>query len=151
VFDATAGLGRDALLLAQLGCRVVACERVPALAVMLEDAARRAGLAERVVVICGEADAVLAALAPADRPEVVYLDPMYATAGTAQVQKEMQVCRLLAAQPDDAAPLLARALAVATQRVVIKRHPDAPSIDRPPSFTVAGQRVRFDVYLTSTG
>jgi 16S rRNA (guanine1516-N2)-methyltransferase len=148
VFDATAGLGRDALQLAHLGCKVLACERVPVLAVMLEDAAARAGLAERVTVVCGEATAVLATLAPGDRPEVIYLDPMYEHPSKAQVQKEMQVCRWLCASPDDAPQLLRRALAAAAGRVVLKRHPDAPVCERAPSFTVAGQRVRFDVYLT---
>lgn len=42
VLDATAGLGRDAIVLARLGCVVTAVERSPVLAAMLRDALDRA-------------------------------------------------------------------------------------------------------------
>src|SRR5262245_60767828 len=117
VVDATAGLGRDALLLAQLGCRVVACERLAALAAMVGDAAARAGLAERVAVHCVDACQWLAALDDGARPDVVCLDPMFPAAGQAQVRKEMQVCRLLAGAPESPAVLVHRAFAAARERV----------------------------------
>jgi 16S rRNA (guanine1516-N2)-methyltransferase len=147
VFDATAGLGRDALLLARLGCAVTACERQPALAALLLDAAVRSGLEPRLLVICGDAAAALAGLPAERRPAVVYLDPMFASAGRSQVKKEMQVCRLLAGDDGDPSPLLHRAFAAATDRVVVKRHPHLPPLRPSPSFTVDGERVRFDVYL----
>ena len=42
VLDATAGLGRDAMLLASLSCSVTAVERSPILGAMLRDALERA-------------------------------------------------------------------------------------------------------------
>lgn len=146
IVDATAGLGRDALLLAHLGCRVEACERVPVLAVLVDDAAERANCRDRLTVHCVDAAAFLTD--HGDRSfDAVYLDPMYPTHGRAQVKKEMQVCRLLAGPPESTANLLHCAFAAARERVVVKRHPHELPLAGPPSFTVDGERVRFDVYL----
>jgi 16S rRNA (guanine1516-N2)-methyltransferase len=147
VVDATAGLGRDAMVLAQLGCTVIALERIPALAMLVAAAVRQSPLRERLRVCCAEAETWLRTHAAAAPPDVVYLDPMFATAGSAQVKKEMQACRALAGPPDDAAALLRTARAVARQRVVVKRHPHLPPLADDVSFRVAGSRVRFDVYL----
>lgn len=150
VVDATAGLCRDAMVLAHLGCRVVALERVPALAMLAAAALQRSPLAERLHVERAEAAAWLTALAPAAAPDVVYLDPMFDATGSAQVKKDMQACRALAGPADDAAALLRAARLVARQRVVVKRHPHLPPLADDVSFRVEGTRVRFDVYLTET-
>ncbi|MGE3172409.1 MAG: class I SAM-dependent methyltransferase [Planctomycetota bacterium] len=150
VFDATAGLGRDALLLARLGCRITACERVPVLAVLLDDLVLRAGCADRVQVLGGDAAATLAAL-PAAAVDAVYLDPMFPQHGRAQVKQDMQVCRLLAGPPDDPTALVRAAFAAARERVVVKRHPHEAPLCGEPSFRVPGERVRFDVYLSPGG
>ena len=42
MLDATAGLGRDAFVLASLGCQVTLIERVPAVAALLENGIERA-------------------------------------------------------------------------------------------------------------
>jgi 16S rRNA (guanine1516-N2)-methyltransferase len=148
VLDATAGLGRDAMLLAHLGCSVVACERNGALALMLDEAAQRAPFAARLQVHHIDAEEYLAALAPGSI-DVVYLDPMFPQQGRAQVKKEMQVCRRLAGMPASPAVLLHRAFLCARDRVVVKRHPHEQPLAGAPSFTVDGERVRFDVYLKS--
>ncbi|MBX3462115.1 MAG: class I SAM-dependent methyltransferase [Planctomycetes bacterium] len=154
VVDATAGLGRDALVLAQLGCQVLALERQPALALLLAAALHDSPLRTRLQVRCVDAVAWLAACPPAAAPAVVCLDPMFPTTGTAQVKKEMQVCRALAggatgsADGEADAELLRAARRLARERVVVKRHPHAPPLAERPSFQVAGKRVRFDVYLT---
>jgi 16S rRNA (guanine1516-N2)-methyltransferase len=147
IVDATAGLGRDAMVLAHLGSAVTALERVPALCFLLQTAARDACLPVEVV----RADAVTWLRACADRalaPEVVYLDPMFADVGKAQVKKEMQACRALAGPPRDLTALLAAARRAARDRVVVKRHAHHPPIGAGVSFEVKGERVRFDVYLT---
>lgn len=146
VVDATAGLGRDAMVLAHLGCRVIALERVPALCVLLQLAADDLGA--ELQVIRSESAAWLEQI-PADRaPEVVYLDPMFSDPGRAQVKKEMQACRALATETEDEAALLAAARGCATDRVVVKRHPHNDPIAPDVSHHVASERVRFDVYLS---
>lgn len=151
VVDATAGLCRDAMVLASMGCRVTAIERVPALVLLVRDALRGSGFADRLQVLAGDAVGFLLDRATAGPPDVVYLDPMFAAPGTAQVKKDMQVLRALAGPPDDPAALFAAARTAARERVVVKRHhgeaPLAPGV----SFAVAGERVRFDVYLRTGG
>jgi 16S rRNA (guanine1516-N2)-methyltransferase len=52
VLDATAGLGRDAFVLASLGCRVRLLERSAVIACLLEDGLRRAaGVAETAAIV----------------------------------------------------------------------------------------------------
>lgn len=147
VVDATAGLGRDALVLATLGCDVIALERIPALAFLLRCAADDCGDLP-LQVVCADAQAWLAA--PPRRPTVVYLDPMFEEQGKAQVKKEMQACRALAGGGDDPAALLAAARAVAAERVVVKRHPQLPPLADGVAHSVHGERVRFDVYLAGS-
>lgn len=149
VLDATAGLARDAMTLAHLGCRVVAVERVPALACLVHASIDGTWLARQLTVRCGEAVPLLRDLADADRPDVVLLDPMFETHGPAQVKKDMQACRALAGPPDDPAELFAAAMAAARERVVVKRDAKAAPLAPSPAFAVAGERVRFDVYLAA--
>lgn len=145
VVDATAGLGRDAMVLAHLGCAVTAIERVPALCALLQLAVDDLGA--EIEVVMADSMSWLSELA-ADPPDVVYLDPMFAEPGKSQVKKEMQACRILASAPLDEPELLKTARAVATDRVVVKRHPHNDAIAPGISHSVKSGRVRFDVYLT---
>lgn len=148
VVDATAGLCRDALVLAHLGCRVTAIERVGALAFLVEGAIGDTPLADRLRLVVADSTAWLRALPPDASPDVVYLDPMFDDTGSAQVKKDMQLCRALAGPPGDVDALFAAARARANARVVVKRHRDAAPVAEDVSFAVAGERVRFDVYVT---
>jgi 16S rRNA (guanine1516-N2)-methyltransferase len=156
VVDATAGLGRDGFLLAWLGAHVVLIERSAVVAALLADGLRRAGMdprlaatTERLTLHIGAAEAYLGALTDAQRPEAVYLDPMYPQEGTrAQVKKEMQLLRQLLGPEADPAQLLAVALGTARRRVVVKRPLKAPPLSGPPpSHRVEGRSTRFDVYV----
>lgn len=152
IVDATAGFGRDAALLARLGCAVLAVERIPVLALWIEELARAIGAPDRLEVRAGDAAAILRELAGDwAAPDVAYLDPMFATHGRAQVKKEMQMCRLLAGPPRDLAELVDAAFRTDAGRVVVKRHPHEAPLRAGPSHTVEGERVRFDVYLRPAG
>lgn len=143
IVDATAGLGRDAMVLASLGCAVTAIERIPALCMLLHLAAEETELPIEVV----RADATSWLERQPDAPDVVYLDPMFTEQGRAQVKKEMQACRALAGPAEEPSRLLAAARAAARDRVVVKRHPHHAPLADDASFEVGGDRVRFDVYL----
>ncbi|HEU4418798.1 MAG TPA: class I SAM-dependent methyltransferase [Planctomycetota bacterium] len=147
VVDATAGLGRDAMVLCHLGCEVTALERIPALVMLVLDAIEHSALAARLRVVATDAVPWLHGLTQEQRPAVVYLDPMFSESGSAQVKKDMQVCRALAGPPDDPLPLFHAARRAARERVVVKRHRDLEPIAEDVSFAVAGSRIRFDVYL----
>lgn len=155
VLDATAGLGRDALTLAVLGCQVIAVERHPIIAALLADGLRRAGedralakAVRRIRLELGDARAVMAGLVGEQRPDCVYLDPMFARTGSAQVKKESQVLRALV-PAEDQWSLMAAAMGCARRRVVVKRHPHAPPLTGDPDHVVTGSRVRYHVYLVS--
>jgi len=155
--DATAGLGRDAFILAWLGCRVSLVERSPVLAALLEDGLERARLdpevgpvaAERMHLVHADAVRYLQSMAPAERPEVVYLDPMYPpTRRRAEVKKEMQLLHRLLGAGDAGEALLAAALSAAELRVVVKRPVWAPPLAGPePAHAITTKNHRFDVYL----
>jgi 16S rRNA (guanine1516-N2)-methyltransferase len=156
VVDATAGLGRDAFVLASLGCRVTLVEREPVIAALLEDglarAAREPGLADAVArmhLVRGNARDYLSDLDETARPDVVYLDPMYPHRGkSALVKKEMRVFRALAGDDADAPEILDAALRVARRRVVVKRPARAePLGGRRPTHQIPGKTTRFDVYV----
>jgi 16S rRNA (guanine1516-N2)-methyltransferase len=159
IIDCTAGLGRDALILASLGCTLTLCERSPVVAALLEDGLRRAAtepalaaIIARMSFVPGSALALLETLAAGaieDRPDVVYLDPMFPhREKSALVKKDMRIFRTVVGEDLDADALLAPALAVARKRVVVKRPRHAPWLaERKPSLELAGQSSRFDVYL----
>lgn len=144
VIDATAGLGRDAMVLAHLGCTVTAIERVPALCALLQLAIDDLGA--KIEVFQADSIRWLSKLA-ARPPDVVYLDPMFAEPGKSLVKKEMQACRILADSPQDETGLLEAARSIARDRVVVKRHPNNDAIAPGVSHSVESGRVRFDVYL----
>lgn len=154
VVDATAGLGRDAFMLASLGAEVTLIERSPILGVLLEDALNRASaqpetaaVAERMRLLVGAAEEWLPKLADRGTIDVVYLDPMYPERGTrAQVKKEMRILRELLGAGDNAEELVARGLANA-RRVVLKRPRHVPLLARKPNHSVSGRSTRFDVYI----
>ncbi len=158
VVDATAGLGRDAFVLATLGAEVLMLERVTAIAALLEDALLRSGRDAEVAPIAARlrlrradaAEALAATVAAADFPaQVIHLDPMFPHRDkSALVKKEMRVFRELAGDDDDAPRLLEAALDVATHRVAVKRPRKAPPIDGPrPAHSLEAKTSRYDLYV----
>jgi 16S rRNA (guanine1516-N2)-methyltransferase len=158
VVDATAGLGRDAFVLASLGAQVLLIERVAAIAALLGDGLKRAsiegdtaGIAARMILRHGDAGHSLADIVASAHfmPQVIHLDPMFPhREKSALVKKEMRLFRELAGDDDDAPRLLEAALDVATHRVVVKRPRKAPPIDGPlPQHTLEGKTSRYDLYV----
>lgn len=159
VLDATAGLGRDSFVLADLGCDLTLCERHPLIVEMLASALEQARVGgddwlrhvcSRMVLIPGDARWL-------DNPnlcevDVIYLDPMFPTRSkSASVKKEMALFQRLLEideEPADAAGMLPWALAQDVARVVVKRPIKAsPLADRQASHIIAGKSVRYDVYV----
>ena len=156
VIDATAGLGRDSFVLAKLGCQVQMIERSPVVAELLSDGMRRAEQDEEVAEIVArmsllvvDASHYLIELAEAERPDVVYVDPMHPErTKAAAVKKEMQLFRALVGGDEDDAALLQAALTAACKRVVVKRPRKSEAIPGPkPSLVYEGKSTRFDVYM----
>jgi len=155
ILDATAGLGRDAFVLAGLNCRVHMVERSPVAAALLQDGLQRARqnpqrssfVAERLQLLHYDAQEWLGS--KSQRYDVIYLDPMYPHRHqSALVKKEMRLLRQLVGDDLDAHCLLQTALSHANQRVVVKRPQWAPTLDDShPHFSIHSENTRFDVYL----
>ncbi|MFP4674600.1 MAG: class I SAM-dependent methyltransferase, partial [Opitutales bacterium] len=160
VFDATAGLGRDAFVLAGLGCELRLAERVDAVRLVLEDGLKRARAVartedralmealDRMQLCTGDAREYLDALSESERPEVVYLDPMFPERRkSAKVKKAMRIFQCLVGSDADSGELLEAALRQARNRVVVKRPRHAPALEGPePGYSLEGKRNRFDIY-----
>jgi len=154
ILDATAGLGRDAFVLASLGCQLTLMERQPIIAALLEDGLARGRqdaqvwpIIERMQLLAGNAIVQMQDWAnPA--PQVIYLDPMFPHRDkSALVKKEMRLFRPLVGDDQDAPALLAAALQLASHRVVVKRPRKAPIIEGPnPGFSLEGKSSRYDIY-----
>ncbi|MXP60855.1 16S rRNA (guanine(1516)-N(2))-methyltransferase RsmJ [Pantoea sp. Taur] len=154
VIDATAGLGRDAFVLAALGCRVRMLERHPVVAALLDDGLRRGyedaeiggWLRERLTLLHVVSQQALSDITPA--PDVVYLDPMYPhRQKSAMVKKEMRVFQSLVGPDEDADALLEPARRLAKKRIVVKRPDYAPPLAGiATQSAVVTKSHRFDIY-----
>lgn len=149
IIDVTAGWGRDAALLASFGANVCMIERQPVMAALLED-----GLARHAQPTDGELSLVyqdaisyLNTCLPQDYPDVIYIDPMHPLRQkSALVKKDMQALQTLFGPDVDALQLIRTACVRVKQKVVVKWPQRlAPLI--PPSWSLAGKTVRFDVYV----
>jgi hypothetical protein len=106
VWDLTAGLGRDAFLLAASGYSVRMYERNVILHSLLSDALDRLSKSEssssaaisKRMFLNGLMDSSIESDLPLDRPDLVYLDPMYPSGTVGRksaVKKETQMLRRL--------------------------------------------------------
>ena len=155
VIDATAGLGRDAFLLASLGAKVTLIERAPQIHALLEDGMARARAAggeageaiARMTLVLGDAKQLLPKMAA----EVVLVDPMHPPRGnSALVKKEMRLLREIVGSDEDALELMQVALKAASKRVVLKWPLRAAPLAGlpPPSHQIRGKTTRYDVFMT---
>lgn len=156
VLDGTGGLGRDAFVLASLGCTVTLLERSPVVAALLEDGLRRArqdaevgDIVSRMNLINADSRLQMEDLAKGmNQFDVVYLDPMFPhREKSALVKKEMRIFQELLTGDPDADELLIPALELAEYRVVIKRPKGAPDLgDREPTYRLEGKACRYDIH-----
>lgn len=160
VLDATAGLGKDAFVLATLGCQVRMLERSLLVHALLDDGLRYARgqarefdpvlqtILARMDLMLGDGCDYLRQMAAGEQPDVIYLDPMFPERHkSALVKKEMAAFHRLVGGDDDASELLALALEKARYRVLVKRPRKAPELPGPaPSLHLAGKSSRFDIY-----
>ena len=157
VVDATAGLGRDAFIMANLGCTVRMIERSPVMVYLLADALRRAEYDEqlkhwinqRLKLISGDARVQIPLLCTEFETDVIYIDPMYPPrTKTALVKKEMRFIQAIVGADIDSADLLSFSLDYARKRVVIKRPASASPVEGPkPTHTIESKNTRYDVYV----
>jgi 16S rRNA (guanine1516-N2)-methyltransferase len=154
IVDATAGLGRDAFLLATSGAQVTLLERSPEVHDLLRDALARAAaesfelaaVVARMTLMRGDARDLL----PGLRADTVIVDPMHPPrTNSAIVKQEMRLLRELVGTDPDALELMQVALAADCKRVVLKWPLRAQPLVglRKPSHSITGKTVRYDVFM----
>ena len=157
VLDITAGLARDAYILASLGCTLTLVEQSPILFTLVEDGIRRGVTDKETATVLQNfmnlvnADSVLYMehMDRETRPDVIYMDPMYPERKkSALVKKDMQILQHLVGKEQDAERLLKTALESAADRVVVKRPLHAEPVgDIEPDTRISSKKTRYDVYL----
>jgi len=158
ILDATAGLGRDAFVLASLNQSVMMLERSALVAELLEcallDAEQQRELQDIMArMTLQRVDAMSWLSEPgAAMYDVIYLDPMYPeSTKSAQVKKEMRAFHHVVGQDADSARLLDLALEKARYRVVVKRPRKGACLDsRKPTLQLMGKSSRYDIYTLAS-
>lgn len=170
VIDATAGLAKDAFVLACLGCPVTLLERSPIIVELIQNAIKRAEEDKQFKliqktgfnVIAESSINYLTKLLEQEKatgsdvkypdviyPDVIYLDPMYPhRKKSASVKKNMQILQTLLGKDEDTQELLDIALKIAKKRVVVKRPKGAESLSPiKPTYQVSSKKTRYDIYI----
>lgn len=153
IIDATAGMGKDAFLMAHLGCEVLLLEINPLVAIILADGIERIcdkNLQQKMILKQTDSIDFLINLKPANYPDVIYLDPMFPERKkSAKVKKELQVLQAINQHTNSDSDLLNISVKRAKSRVVVKRPIHASNINNlKPDFTQQSKTIRYDVYLT---
>lgn len=155
VIDATAGLGRDAFLLASLGVMVTLIERSPQMHALLADGMDRAkeeggvysDIIGRMTLLHGDAKDLI----PDLEGDSILIDPMHPPRrNSALVKRKLRQVRDIVGTDDDAADLMQVALAHARNRVVLKWPTKADPMGglRTCSHRILGKSTRYDVFMT---
>ena len=159
VLDVTAGLARDAYILATLGCRMTLVEKSPILSILTQDGINRgleheqsaAILSKHFIIYNQDAIIFLKNIEKNQYPDIIYLDPMYPEKKkSALVKKDMQILQRLLGKDERSDDLLQAALDCAKDRVVVKRPAHAPFLTEiKPATSIHSKKTRFDIYLTN--
>ncbi len=153
IWDATAGLGKDAFVLAALGAQVTLFERHPTPALLLSDALARAAADDTAAEVVANMRLFFGTIDNAPKhctqPHAVYLDPMFPERQkSALVKKEMRFFHAVVGEDTDSTALLHTARRLALRRIVVKRPRHGAFVgDATPAYQYTGKSTRFDVYL----
>lgn len=152
IYDLTGGLGRDAFVLASLGCEVKMFERHPVMAALLCDGLKRLKIERPEVslsLIQKDSMTFLDTMTEYSLPDVIYYDPMHPTRKkSALVKKEMRILAEIVGGDVDKEEVFQAIRDKAKKRVVVKWPIDEPAIAEAPDLVYKGKSTRFDVYLT---
>lgn len=151
VFDITAGLGRDAYVLASLGCQVKMFERDPVIAALLCDGLKRLKHSHPEIalsLIQKDCRDFLNGLVEPDYPDVIYFDPMHPLRKkSALVKKEMRIVSEIVGADVDKETVFELARTKMKKRLVVKWPIDQAPITENPMMSYRGKSTRYDVFL----
>lgn len=154
IFDMTMGMASDSLKLVYFGAEVMAMDKQPLIYELVRDAVFR--IERDFTFDSGKlafdphfGDSLVRAKEYVSAFEVFYLDPMFHLQNrTALPKKKMQFLNdIIGENSDDEFIPTVRFLLDHKKRVVVKRHPDAPTFGGlKPKSVYAGKKIRFEVF-----
>lgn len=150
IIDATAGLAKDAALLALYGYQVLMLEQNPILATIIYYALDNKLIpADNLQLIF--TDSIEYFKFNNDiKPDIVYLDPMFNHLPKSLAKKDMQIIQLLVHNNSNSSDIeLFNIVQEQAKRVIIKRdYKQATLVNIPaPSYTKVGKTIRYDIYI----
>ncbi len=155
VMDVTGGYARDAFVLATLGATLRIIERSRVLTTLVQDGLDRAQtnktvnkITQRMSLICADSIIFMQELVNSDKPDVIYLDPMYPIRQKkSAVKKEIQLLHQLIGRDTDSKSLLQAAFRTAKKRVVVKRPKSAEPLSKINLVgSIRSSNTRYDIY-----
>lgn len=158
ILDATAGLGRDAILMANAGYNVTMIEKNPALAIILNYVIKYKIIprTDNLSLVHMDSTKYLRQNFVV-LPNIIYMDPMFQDNSKAKSKKDMQLIdMLLNADIDnvytDNIELFELAHKIVLNKVIVKRdNKQKYLVAKPlPSYSKLGKTVRYDVYVKAT-
>ncbi len=152
IWDLTAGLGKDAFILASAGYSVTMVEQNPLLATILYYALHNNIIPKRNLNLVYANSIDFLSLSSV-RPDIIYLDPMFKEDSTSKAKKEMQLIQMLTDNDAilDDIELFNLSYNKAQSNVIVKRdNKQASLVSTPmPTYTKSGKTIRFDIYSVS--
>lgn len=143
VFDVTAGLLSDSLLMYAMGAKISAFERNPLVQALITNALKNFPLEN-----FSFSPMTITSVSDFSRCDVIFFDPMYKEVNQKSLpKKEMQVFREVVGKDEDALEVF-EFLKSQNRRLVMKRSLKATPFGTP-DFTSSGKSTAYDVYLPS--
>lgn len=151
IIDATAGLGKDSLLLALYGYKVLMIEQNPVLAtIVYYGLLKKYIISNNLQLVFSNSIDYLKAYTGTN-PYAIYLDPMFKKMEKSLAKKEMQIIQLLVEETNFKDEELFFTSYNLANKVIVKR--DSKQIrlvnDPKPTYNKDGKTVRYDVYVTN--
>lgn len=149
ICDATAGLGTDAFIIANLNLKIHLFENNPFIAILLKDGINRAKnkyinnmdlkFGSFYKYYCNKDI----------KPDIIYLDPMFPNNNKSSLSnKKMEFFKYVVGIDNDCQELVKFAFQMATKKIIIKRPLKADFIiNKKPNHQYFGRAIRYDVYL----
>lgn len=165
ILDITAGWGQDAFLLSLCGCQVTALESNPFVFHFVKNSLeahstqrkRRDGInpasCERpsgnIQLIFADSLSYLKNIKTENRPDIIYMDPMFGGKKTRLSQKSIHILKEIVGPTANKQELFELALKKALKKVVVKRHRLEPSIGKNKPSVFKARSICYDVFRPS--
>ena len=152
VLDVTAGWTQEAYLISQLGCSVTAIESNPFVFYFVQESLAQKELkTSSLKLILDDSLNYLDNIKEKNRPDVIYIDPMFGDRKKSLSRKPLKILKELVGEAKDTQLLFKMALKKTKNRVVVKRHHLESPLHKNKICSFKGRSVCYDVFIPKKG